>query len=48
MINLTLHDIREDNKWRPKPRSNLEEAQVYRDDDEWAIHIRVDAFSRYN
>ena len=42
IINLTLLNIRENNKQRSKPRSNLEEAWIYGDDNKQAICIEVD------
>ena len=42
MINLTLFNEREDSKWRPKPRSNLEESFIYGEDDKQAIQLVVD------
>ena len=41
MIDSTLLNIKEDNKWRPKPRSDLEKAQIYGNEDERAICIGV-------
>ena len=47
MINLTLLDVRKDNKQKLEPRSDLEEAQIYRDEDERAIHIGVALTAEY-